>query len=238
MTAFKYQAAFVLSLLIPLAGLSYAQESPEESSAALDAVEENTNSKETELARADTGSAASETEASADFRQTRWGMSRSEVQLNETARLTEDAPELLGYLTEVNGLRTAIAYMFQKDELISAMYVFDYKRPFLNWERATNNFHSLSELLSKKYGPLELESADKNKNHTINEEIRKNYPTTHGQVRGALWQNENTRVVLLLIPEANSTRPALFALYMSKDHDSGKILQDMFNKEKRALRDL
>jgi hypothetical protein len=88
----------------------------------------------------------------ADFRQTHWGMSKTEVRAVETARPTADPDqeEYLLYRASVEGLNCLLGYVFVNDQLVRAVYVIDQKHTDLI--DYLSDYQRLKQALSEQYG--------------------------------------------------------------------------------------
>jgi hypothetical protein len=91
-----------------------------------------------------------EKEASSDFdfRKTRWGMSKSKVKATESGKIVRDN-NILGYEGNIAGLDTLIVYIFVKDKLVRAKYIFIERHSNMN--DYLSDYSKIKEILSKKY---------------------------------------------------------------------------------------
>lgn len=84
------------------------------------------------------------------FRKTRWGMSKDEVKKSETIKLAADRDTVLGYETQVAGLKCLLLYVFTEERLVRAKYVI--VEQHTNKNDFLLDFNTLQQKLTQKYG--------------------------------------------------------------------------------------
>lgn len=132
-----------------------------------------------------------------DFRKTRWGDSRKQVQTSESAEFNTALNKGLFYKGTVLGMDVSIAYIFAYDSLVRAKYSF--RNEHSNKNAFLTDYQNVKEALTKKYGaPIE------DKVDWINDLFRDEYQRwgtalAAGHLRlYARWRTKTTEIIHLL----------------------------------------
>lgn len=168
-------------------------------------------------------------ESDYDFRKTRWGMTRQQVESSEKRPPMNAAGNEIYYDDRVAGYKAIVAYVFLKDQLVNAGYMFN--------EQHTNdslyiiNYAKVKDALIAKYGqPIEDEVIWKRS-------LYKDDPEKHGfavsigdLALSAKWETPETEIQLALW--GDNYKINMFAVYKSKklkhliEKDSREDLHD------------
>ncbi len=91
-----------------------------------------------------------EKEETYDFRNTRWGMSRSDVLASEPDEPVVRTDGQIGYSIKIMDKNIYLAFVFKNDCLVSALYALKDMRENLN--DSLSDFEDFKEILTRKYG--------------------------------------------------------------------------------------
>jgi len=96
-----------------------------------------------------------------DFRNSRWGMNKSQVKQTEKIELVNESKDMLIYKGTVADFNCAIVYIFAYDKLVRTKYVIDEEHVYKN--DYIYDYVKLKDGLQKKYGkPKDSKSIWKN----------------------------------------------------------------------------
>ncbi len=85
-----------------------------------------------------------------DFRNTRWGMSRDDVLASEPSAPVVQTDSQIGYNTKILDKNIYLAFVFDNDGLISALYALKDLRD--NLDDSLRDFEEFKDVLTQKYG--------------------------------------------------------------------------------------
>jgi len=92
-----------------------------------------------------------------DFRETKWGMSVSDVKRAEKAKIVTEQEmgtfDAIYYKTTINQLETMIMYAFFKKELVSSAYYFALSAPS-NTDSLIEDYIKIQKVYQQKYGEI------------------------------------------------------------------------------------
>ncbi|MBC8548702.1 MAG: hypothetical protein H8D23_03530 [Candidatus Brocadiales bacterium] len=160
-----------------------------------------------------------------DFRNTRWGMSKEAVKVNENLKLIEELTldskltkslgtnEAITYIGRIDSREVLIIYTFSDNQLVNALQFFteQYKDKAI----FINEYNKNKLELTEKYGiPIEngkLELGDTEEHNRVNALNADNLSLY------SVWENPNTRIDLLLNKKANTGKIILMISYGIKD---------------------
>lgn len=162
-----------------------------------------------------------------DFRETRWGMSRSEVIDAEGTEPTAAEGRVIGFEeSDVVGFPAFVYYVFADDKLVRAKYVF--AQTHTNETEFVGDFRKVKRALSKKYGgPTSEDTVWKN---DLYRDDRQEWGTAIaiGHLAfTATWNHPKTRIDLVLHGDNYNVR--LVAEYTSQEL---KHLEDEVREQK------
>ncbi|WP_308638973.1 copper amine oxidase N-terminal domain-containing protein [Paenibacillus silvisoli] len=139
------------------------------------------------------------------FRNTKWGMTISQVKKSETAkfRQSEDSGKVLVYNGEVGGLDADIVYMFTKSGSLAggAYFISEY----LASDDYVYEYDGLKELFIKKYGSPTSRNDEFWRDTLFQDEPRYNWGTAVAAGHLSLmstWKTNGTTITLILYGDA------------------------------------
>jgi hypothetical protein len=145
------------------------------------------------------GTLSAQRQAKPDFRQTRWGMTKTEVRAVEKAEPTKDPADdtYLLYRDSVASLPCTLAYVFANDQLVRALYVDDQEHA--NPNGYVSDYLHLKQVLTEEYGqPAEDEEVWSN-------DLYKDKPAEYGRAvslghlkRFTAWKTGTTEINIFL----------------------------------------
>lgn len=151
-----------------------------------------------------------------DFRNVRWGMSKSDVMHNEI-----NLPDLLyddqvGYKNiSLNKEESILVYNFKDDILDSAAYFFLEEHTNLNLY--IDDFMSLKDFLTSKYGNPSQDSMKWNDIQYKDDRLNWGKAVLLGQLECiAVWQTDRTTIVLRLRGKEDHSKVELVNYYLNK----------------------
>jgi hypothetical protein len=142
-----------------------------------------------------------------DFRDTRWGMSKKDVLASESDQPVVKTDSQIGYFTEILDKNIYLAYIFDNNYLVSALYALKDIRE--NLDDSFKDFEDFKQILTMKYGEpnagqgdvwVDPSSGDEDTLKAIvldrlkYEEALKQGVILHA----ALWKTENTWIKVAL----------------------------------------
>ena len=92
------------------------------------------------------------------FRGASWGMSKAQIKAKEPGEPKIKTDDIICYEGSVAGMDTLIAYIFVKDKLVRAKYLFSMSHS--NKNDYISDYHNLKEALTKKYDQPKEEKAE------------------------------------------------------------------------------
>lgn len=95
---------------------------------------------------------------SADFRNTSWGMTKSQVKSAEKSTFVDEISNVLLYRDRLVGIDVNVGYIFIDNKLVRAAYSFQEK--YTNKNDHIRDYNSITEILKKKYGKPKLDEQD------------------------------------------------------------------------------
>lgn len=90
------------------------------------------------------------TDTTYDFRKIRWGMSVSQVIASELEKPVSESPDVIVFETEIVGFPCGLGYIFVRDTLVRAKYIFSQKHT--NRNLYLDDYTKIKQALTKKYG--------------------------------------------------------------------------------------
>ena len=90
------------------------------------------------------------TEENYDFRNTRWGMSKEDLLASEAGEPVAKTDTQIGYFTEILDKNIYVAFIFDDEHLVSALYALRDMRE--NLEDSFKDFEDFKKILIMKYG--------------------------------------------------------------------------------------
>jgi len=131
------------------------------------------------------------------FRRSKWGMNLSDVKGTELGTPKYDKEGLLVYSDKISGFNSDVVYIFIKNQLVRAKYLF--KNEHSNKTDFIEDYKTIKNGLIKKYGASIL---DKN---IWKNDLYKSDPDEWGMAIAVghlqyytLWETEDTKVLLFL----------------------------------------
>ena len=85
-----------------------------------------------------------------DFRDTRWGMSKEDVLASESGEPVVKTDTQIGYFAEIVDKNIYVAFIFDNEHLVSALYALRDMRE--NLEDSFKDFEDFKRILTMKYG--------------------------------------------------------------------------------------
>jgi hypothetical protein len=85
-----------------------------------------------------------------DFRNTRWGMSKEDVLVSEPGEPVVQIDTQIGYFTEILDMNIYLAFIFDNERLVSALYALKDVRE--NLDDSLKDFEDFKHILTMKYG--------------------------------------------------------------------------------------
>lgn len=132
-----------------------------------------------------------------DFRETAWGMSRSQVKHTESLRLESQDSESLVYKGALAGLESDVVYHFADDRLVEGHYVMKHD----HWEREgyIEAYANLKNLLTQKYGEPVIDETKWSNSQFEHTESQWGLALAMGQLSYmCAWQTERTLISMKL----------------------------------------
>jgi len=142
-----------------------------------------------------------------DFRNTRWGMSKEDILASEAGEPVAQADTQIGYFTKILDKNIYVAFIFAKDQLISALYALRDMREKL--DDSFGDFADFKQILTMKYGEPNAGQGDVWANPSFGDEDdlkallldRPKYAEAlkQGQIlHAAMWKTEKTWIKVAL----------------------------------------
>jgi hypothetical protein len=85
-----------------------------------------------------------------DFRNTRWGMSKEDVLASESGEPVVQTDTQIGYFTQIVDKNIYMAFVFDNEQLVSALYALRDMRE--NLDDSFKDFEDFKKILTMKYG--------------------------------------------------------------------------------------
>jgi len=160
-----------------------------------------------------------------DFRNTRWGMSKEAVKVNENLKLIEELTldsklanslgtnEAITYIGRIDSREVLIIYTFRDNKLVNALQFFT--EQYKDMTIFTNEYNKNKLELTEKYGiptedgKLQLDDTEENN--------RANTSDAGNRSLYSVWENPSTRIDLLLNKKTNTGKIILMISYVNKD---------------------
>jgi hypothetical protein len=160
-----------------------------------------------------------------DFRSTRWRMSKEDVKESETLELIEEfkldsklsrsfgTSEAITYTGKIRGRKVLLIYVFNNNKLVRTLQCFTEQYKDKTTFIDEYNKHELE--LTEKYGlPIEngkLQLGETEKHNRVDLLNADNLSLY------SVWEDQSTRIDLLLNNKANTDKIVLMISYVSKD---------------------
>lgn len=164
---------------------------------------------------------------SADFRQSKWRMSKSDIKKIEGKPIAE-GKDLLGFNRKLNGWNSVVIYKFIDKKFYTGGYLFAHKHS--NTSEYIIDFNQLRDLLFKKYGK------PKNEGSIWKNNLYKKTPKDYGLAvsighlkKVAFWETKRSRITLQL--NGDNYKIDFSLLYETLDQDLQKIAKKKENKD-------
>lgn len=147
-----------------------------------------------------------------DFRKTKWGMTPAQVKASEKEKPVVDDIDSIGYLDNIVGLETLIAYYFINDVLTETICYLQDKH--INNAQYFDDYTTFQKILTKKYGQPQGDMADwQNDRHKDD----LNMALSLGYVKFfTKWETKTSIIFLSLYP--TDEKPLCTIRYSSKQH--------------------
>jgi hypothetical protein len=159
------------------------------------------------------------------FRKTRWGMSKDAVNASENLELIEELTldseliksfgksEAITYIGKIKSRKVLIIYTFHNNQLVNALQCFTEQYKDKTTFIDEYNKHKVD--LTEKYGmPIENGKLHLSDTETHNREDLLNAGNLSLY---SVWENQSTRIDLLLNNKANTDKIILMISYVSKN---------------------
>jgi hypothetical protein len=149
-----------------------------------------------------------------DFRNTRWGMTKSAVKVTEFGQPVEDKDDLLTYTDVVGGdMDVLVAYFFSQGKLVRGKYLFYAEHT--NKDDYISYYNKYKEIMNLKYGP------SKSDQEIWRDSLYRGKPEKLGLALSlghlayrSKWENETTEIILTL--HENKKKILFGVIYSSK----------------------
>jgi len=168
-------------------------------------------------------------DASFDFRNTKWGMTKSQVEESEDMELYLEIESNLIYKSTIGGKKASIIYSFTNDnELYRGAYCFEEEHT--NRNDFINDFEEINKILSNKYGyPISDEKIWLNDLYK-NDNKEWGFAVSLGHLRyDTSWENRKTKILHSVNGENYKINHIV--LYFNDELNNKKSKEDNLKKQ-------
>lgn len=166
-----------------------------------------------------------------DFRNTKWGISKKQVQKIESAQFIDGVTDMLLYKGKIANLECQIIYQFIEDTLYNGIYLI--KEKHVNNNDYISDFKNLKNLLTEKYGKPEIDKMVWKGNLYKDDVANYGMAVISGElIYVATWKTESTNIRLMLY--GDNFTPSLGVMYESekyknlvKKNEKQEVLKDL-----------
>jgi len=142
-----------------------------------------------------------------NFRNTRWGMSKKDVLASESGETVVQTDTQIGYFAEILAKNIYVAFIFDNEHLVSALYALRDMRK--NLDDSFKDFEDFKQILTMKYGEpnagqgdvwADPSYGDKDTLKTLLSDPSKyEEALKQGEIlHAAMWKTENTWIKVAL----------------------------------------